>query len=95
MVVSDLLDGSDWPRELRTLATRHEVVVAQICDPREAELPPVGLLTSSIPRPAGCQEVQTNSRKLRERFAAAAAEQRDGDRACGARERRRPPRPVH
>ena len=78
VVVSDLLDGSDWPRELRTLATRHEVVVAQICDPREAELPPVGLLTVVDPETGRLQEVQTNSRKLRERFAAAAAEQRDG-----------------
>ncbi len=76
VVVSDLLDGSDWPRELRSIATRHEVVVAQICDPREAELPPVGLLTLVDPETGRRQEVQTNSKKLRERFATAAAEQR-------------------
>jgi uncharacterized protein (DUF58 family) len=76
VVISDLLDESDWPRELRKLAARHEVVVAQICDPREAELPAVGLLTLVDPETGRRQEVQTNSRKLRARFAAAAAEQR-------------------
>jgi len=78
VVISDLLDTSDWPRELRLLATRHEVVVAQIRDPRESELPPVGLLTLVDPETGRRQEVQTNSRKLRERFAAAATEQQDG-----------------
>jgi uncharacterized protein (DUF58 family) len=76
VVASDLLDGSDWARELRSLATRHDVVVAQICDPREAELPPVGLLTLVDPETGRRQEVQTGSKKLRERFAAAAASQR-------------------
>jgi uncharacterized protein (DUF58 family) len=76
VVVSDLLDRSDWARELRTLAARHEVVVAQICDPREAELPPVGLLMLVDPETGRRQEVQTNRRKLRERFAEAAAAQR-------------------
>jgi uncharacterized protein (DUF58 family) len=76
VVVSDLLDASDWARELRALTTRHEVVVAQVCDPREAELPPVGLLTLVDPETGRRREVQTNSRKLRARFAEAAARQR-------------------
>jgi uncharacterized protein (DUF58 family) len=78
VVISDLLDDSDWARELRLLAARHEVIVAQIRDPREAELPPVGLLTLVDPETGRRQEVQTNSRKLRERFAAAAATQQAG-----------------
>jgi uncharacterized protein (DUF58 family) len=88
VVVSDLLDQSDWAPQLRALATRHEVVVAQVCDPREAELPPVGLLTLVDPETGRRQEVQTNSRKLRARFAEAAAAQRATltrtVRACGA-----------
>jgi uncharacterized protein (DUF58 family) len=78
VVISDLLDGSDWARELRMLATRHEAIVAQIRDPRESELPPVGLLTLVDPETGRRQEVQTNSRKLRERFAAAATTQQAG-----------------
>jgi uncharacterized protein (DUF58 family) len=88
VVVSDLLDQSDWAPQLRALTTRHEVVVAQVCDPREAELPPVGLLTLVDPETGRRQEVQTNSHKLRARFAEAAAAQRATItrtvRACGA-----------
>jgi uncharacterized protein (DUF58 family) len=76
VVISDLFDDSDWPRALRAASARHDVVVAQICDPREAELPPVGLLTLVDPETGRRQEVQTANRRLRERFAAAAAAQR-------------------
>jgi uncharacterized protein (DUF58 family) len=78
VVISDLLDTSDWARELRAMTARHEVVVAQVCDPRETALPPVGLLTLVDPETGRRQEVQTNSRRLRERFAAAAEAQRTG-----------------
>ena len=76
VVISDLLDPGDWPRELRALTARHDVVVAQPRDPREDELPPVGLLTLVDPETGIRREVQTSSRKLRERFAEAAAAQR-------------------
>ena len=76
VVVSDLLDDSDWPRELRALSARHDVVVAQPRDPREDELPDVGLLMLVDPETGARREVQTASKKLRRRFAAAAAEAR-------------------
>jgi uncharacterized protein (DUF58 family) len=76
VVVSDLLDRSDWPKELRALAARHDVVVAQPRDPREDELPSVGLLTLVDPETGRRREVQTSSAKLRQRFAEAAAAQR-------------------
>jgi uncharacterized protein (DUF58 family) len=76
VVVSDLLDDDDWPSQLRAVAARHEVVVVQVGDPREAELPPVGYLTVVDPETGERHEVQTANRRLRERFAAAAAEQR-------------------
>ena len=76
VVVSDLLDDDDWPGQLRAVAARHEVVVVQVGDPREAELPPVGYLTVVDPETGERHEVQTANRRLRERFAAAAAEQR-------------------
>jgi uncharacterized protein (DUF58 family) len=77
VVVSDLLDGSDWARELRALAMRHDVVVAHVGDPRERELPPVGLLMLVDPETGRTREVQTASKKLRERFATAAQTQWD------------------
>jgi uncharacterized protein (DUF58 family) len=75
VVVSDLLDDSDWARELRAVAYRHETVVAHVLDRRDVELPPVGLLTLVDPETGQRREVQTSDRRLRERFAAAAAEQ--------------------
>lgn len=75
VVISDLLDDGPWERELRALSLRHQVVVASIGDPRERELPAVGLLTLVDPETGQRLEVQTSDRKVRQRFAAAAAEQ--------------------
>jgi uncharacterized protein (DUF58 family) len=76
VVVSDLLDRGDWARELRALTARHDVVVVQPRDPREDELPPVGLLMLVDPETGARREVQTSSARLRARFADAAAAQR-------------------
>ncbi|MDQ3107235.1 MAG: DUF58 domain-containing protein [Actinomycetota bacterium] len=75
VVISDLIDDGPWERELRALAVRHQVVVVSIGDPRERELPSVGLLTLVDPETGRRLEVQTSDRRLRARFAAAAAEQ--------------------
>ncbi|HVF75644.1 MAG TPA: DUF58 domain-containing protein [Acidimicrobiales bacterium] len=75
VVVTDLLDSSPWERELRALSARHAVVVAEVRDPREAELPEVGVLMLVDPETGRRVEVQTANRRTRERFAAAAADQ--------------------
>lgn len=76
VVISDLIDGGPWERELRALAGRHDVVVAEVGDPREAELPPVGLLTLVDPETGRRLEVPTGNAGIRARFARAAAAQR-------------------
>jgi uncharacterized protein (DUF58 family) len=76
VVVTDLLDGGEWVRELRGLSGRHELIVVEIRDQREDSLPAVGLLTLVHPETGRRQEVQTNSARLRERFAQAAGQQR-------------------
>lgn len=78
VVVSDLLDASDWAGELRALGARHDVVVAHVTDPREDQLPAVGMLALVDPETGRRREVQTSSRRFRERYAAAAAERRSG-----------------
>ncbi|MGH9041333.1 MAG: DUF58 domain-containing protein [Acidimicrobiia bacterium] len=87
VVITDLIDESPWPRELRALALRHEVVVVEVRDPRESDLPPVGLLMLVDPETGERLEVHT-SKKLRERFAEAAAAQAENRiqavRAAGA-----------
>jgi uncharacterized protein (DUF58 family) len=76
VVISDLLDESAWGRQLRAATATHEVIVAQVTDPREAELPAVGLLTLVDPETGRRREVQTANPRLRARFAEAAARQR-------------------
>lgn len=73
VVVSDLLGERTWERPLRRLTQRHDVVVAQVYDPRELELPRVGMLRVVDPETGRTLDVPTGSRKLRERYAAAAA----------------------
>ncbi|GAA0801389.1 DUF58 domain-containing protein [Spirilliplanes yamanashiensis] len=85
VVVSDFLDGlpddglgpgaPDWEKPLRRLAARHQVLAVHVTDPRERELPDVGLITLVDPETGARREVGTASRRLRERYAAAAAEQ--------------------
>lgn len=80
VVVSDFLTAElgtpDWERPLRALAVRHDVLAIEVVDPRELELPAVGLLTLVDPESGQRVEVQTNRRELRERYAAAAQLQR-------------------
>lgn len=77
VVVSDLLGPPErWERGLRRLASRHDLIVAQVADRREAELPVVGVLRLVDPETGRQLEVQTSSRRLRERYAAAATARR-------------------
>ncbi|MFI5894498.1 DUF58 domain-containing protein [Actinoplanes sp. NPDC051513] len=87
VVISDFLDGLDqdglgpaapnWERPLRRLAIRHQVLAVQVGDPREQDLPDVGLLTLVDPETGHRREVSTAGRRLRERYAAAAQRQQD------------------
>ncbi|NKZ08444.1 DUF58 domain-containing protein [Actinomadura latina] len=77
----------DWERPLRRLAARHQVLAIEIIDPRELDLPDVGLVEMADPETGTVHEIVL-SRRVRERYAAAAAEQRERTRAalrrCGA-----------
>ena len=78
VVVSDFLtDPAEWSGPLRRIATRHETIAIEIIDPRELELPDVGLLTVVDPASGRTREIPTASKKLRDRYATAAAEQRE------------------
>ena len=76
VVVSDFRGAGDWRRSLLELAGRHDVVAVEIQDPREQELPNVGLLYLVDPETGRQLRVDTRSAKLRARFAHAAAEER-------------------
>ena len=82
VVISDLVGpvgpDPDWAMPLRRLTSRHDVVVAEVVDPRELELPSVGTLRLVDPETGRHLEVPTGDRRLRERYAAAAAARRAG-----------------
>ncbi|MDZ5442465.1 DUF58 domain-containing protein [Micromonospora sp. 4G57] len=85
VVVSDFLDGlpddpadaPPWEAALRRLAVRHQVLAVEVTDPRELELPDVGLISLVDPETGRRREVWTGDRALRQRYAEAAAAQRD------------------
>lgn len=80
VLVSDFLDVPGGPagyeRPLRALAARHDVVAVRTLDPREAELPPVGLLTLRDAESGRSVLVDTASPRARQAFAER-AERRD------------------
>jgi uncharacterized protein (DUF58 family) len=77
VVVSDFRGPLDWRGSLLDLAARHDVVAVEIRDPREQELPNAGALWLVDPETGRQLRVDTRSPRLRERFAAAAANERD------------------
>jgi len=79
VVISDFLEDPDtWRTALGTVALRHAVLCIEVVDPRELELPPVGLVQFSDPANGATREVNTNDPKMRARYAEAAARQRAG-----------------
>jgi uncharacterized protein (DUF58 family) len=77
VVISDFLTNAEWQPALRALAVRHDVLAVEVVDPREMELPPVGLVTLVDTETGRRIEVQTASERVRARFAEAAARQRE------------------
>ncbi len=70
-VISDFLaPPAQWARPLRKLAVRHDVLAIEIVDPRELELPDVGVLAVADPETGVVHEIQTSDRRLRDRYAA-------------------------
>lgn len=95
VVVSDFLDPAPdldpaaerpWERPLRRLAARHQVLAVEVIDPRELELPDVGLITLTDPETGRTREIHLSPR-VRHAYAHAAAAQRQATaaalRRCG------------
>jgi uncharacterized protein (DUF58 family) len=77
VVISDFLaPPAQWERPVRRLAVRHDVLAIEVVDPRELALPDVGVLELVDPETGRAHEVHTGDRRLRDRYARAAAEQR-------------------
>jgi uncharacterized protein (DUF58 family) len=76
VVVSDFLGPSDWERPLRALGHRHELAAVEVIDPREVDLPDVGLISVVDPESGRRRLVDTSDAGLRARYRELAAEHR-------------------
>ncbi len=89
VVISDFLSPPEqWGRSVRKLAVRHDVLAIEVVDPRELELPDVGVLALVDPETGELHEVQTADPRLRRRYAEAASAQRAAIADAAARRRR-------
>ena len=77
VLVTDLRGPVDWLPQLGAVAQRHSVLVVEIRDPREDELPDVGDLTLVDAETGREVRVDTSSARLRARFAEAAVRDRE------------------
>jgi uncharacterized protein (DUF58 family) len=76
IVISDFLVQPGWQRPMKALSVRHDVVAAQVSDPREGNIPAIGVVTFEDPETGAQVEVDTGSRRFRERYSNAAEAQR-------------------
>jgi uncharacterized protein (DUF58 family) len=78
VVVSDWLDDGAWADALRRLAVRHDTLAVEVVDPRELELPDVGIIELVDPETGRSREIDLGRSRLRARYAEAAAARRAG-----------------
>jgi uncharacterized protein (DUF58 family) len=72
-LISDYLN-SGYERQLRLTARRHDLIAVTLDDPREMELPAMGLLRLTDAETGREMVVDTSRRRVREAYAAAARE---------------------
>jgi uncharacterized protein (DUF58 family) len=72
IVITDFMTADGWQRPLTSLSIRHEVIAAWVTDPREREIPDVGVVTFEDPETGQQILVDTHDPRLRSRFQGAA-----------------------
>jgi uncharacterized protein (DUF58 family) len=76
VIVSDFRGPLGWQRPLLDVAGRHDVLALEISDPREHVIPDIGEVWFADPETGERLRVDTSDRRLRHRFAEAAATER-------------------
>lgn len=71
-VISDFISTPGWEHPLSLLAQRHEVLAVRLYDPREMELPDVGMVVMEDAETGEQLFVDTYDKKFRQRFAESA-----------------------
>ncbi|WP_294390711.1 DUF58 domain-containing protein [Prosthecobacter sp.] len=78
IVVSDFITPDhDWEKSLRSVAAKHDVVVAQIMDPREVILPDAGRVCLEDPETGEQFIVNTSNPQVRNQYAQRMAERQN------------------
>jgi len=67
-VISDFISEPGWERSLSLLNQRHEVIAIRLFDPREEELPDLGMVVMEDAETGAQLFVDTHDRKFRRRF---------------------------
>jgi uncharacterized protein (DUF58 family) len=67
-VISDFICTPGWERTLNLLNQRHEVLTVHLWDPREIELPDMGMIVMEDAETGEQMFVDTHDRKFRQRF---------------------------
>ena len=70
-VISDFFTTPGWERPLAQLSRRHEVLAVRLVDPRERELPEIGMVVMNDAETGEHLWVDTSDRRFRGRFAEA------------------------
>ncbi len=85
-VISDFIESPEaferLRRQLRLTNKRHDVVLLHLRDPREEELPALGLLTLEDPETGEVMEIDTGSKRVRDSFEIQARERMNQFRRC-------------
>jgi uncharacterized protein (DUF58 family) len=88
VVISDFLGEPSWESPLRALAHRHEVIAVEVIDPREIDLPDIGLIAVVDPETGRRRIVDTTRPETRRKYGELAARRREAVaarlRSCGA-----------
>jgi uncharacterized protein (DUF58 family) len=71
-IISDFISAPGWERPLSALAQRHDVLAIRMWDPREVELPDLGLILMEDAETGEQIYVDTHDKQFRQRFHEAA-----------------------
>lgn len=77
-LISDFISVPGWERHLNILSRRHDLIPIRLWDPREVELPDVGVLLLEDSESGSQLTVDTRDKKFRRRFKEA-AERRESE----------------
>jgi len=81
-VISDFISAPGWETPLSLLNQRHEVLAIRLWDPREVELPDIGIVVMQDAETGEQLYVDTHDRKFRQRFFDAAQQRESGLKAA-------------